>query len=162
MEVIRVTPGGQEWPALIQYAETCGWEAGAHLAAIMGQNQFAHPWESVFAAVGEGAFLGFCTLLETDYYPENRYTPWISTVFVQKSHRGRRISGALIQKAADYARDQGFPTVYIPAGQQGLYEKYGFVEIDELENYGGGVDHIFAKPTGAAGENEGRLGAGEG
>ena len=45
----------------------------------------------------------------------------------------------------EYARSQGFRRVYLPTEIVGLYERYGFQKIDELENYGGDVDNIFAR-----------------
>ncbi|MCI8351426.1 MAG: GNAT family N-acetyltransferase [Oscillospiraceae bacterium] len=94
---------------------------------------------------GRGANCGFCTLLKTDYYPENRYFPWISTIFVEEPFRGRRISHRMIEAAAAYAKSVGFARVYIPSDMTGFYEKCGFQKIDELENYGGDRDNIFAK-----------------
>lgn len=44
-----------------------------------------------------------------------------------------------------YAKDVGFSRVYIPSDMIGFYEKYGFEKIDELMNYGGDFDSIFAK-----------------
>lgn len=89
--------------------------------------------------------IGFCTFLETDYYPENRYFPWISSIFVDEEYRGNRISEKLIQSAINHARKFGFDKVYIPSNIIGLYEKYGFCKIDELENYDGDIDNIFMK-----------------
>lgn len=145
MEIIRAEQGSPLWARLIDFAEHCSWkEPGQHLAGLLRENRLKG-WESVFAALEEGQILGFCTLLETDYYPENRYSPWISTVFVEEPFRGRRISRALIEAAAAYAKSAGFSRVYIPSDQTGFYEKYGFQKIDVLQNYGGDQDNIFAR-----------------
>lgn len=93
---------------------------------------------------GEDIF-GFCTLMKTDYYPENRYSPWISTVFVDERKRGARLSEKLIEAAAQYAKEIGFSKAYIPSGMKGFYEKYGFDKIDELENYDGDTDQVFVR-----------------
>lgn len=147
MEICRVEPGGPLWRALAEYARGCPWIAGAHLADMLEKNAFTD-WESAFAALEDGRIAGFCTLLKTDYYPENRYSPWISSIFVDEAFRGRRLSGRLIECAAEYAWIQGFKRVYIPSEFEGLYEKYGFEKIDALVNYGGDVDHIFARTIG--------------
>ncbi len=102
-------------------------------------------WESVFAAIIEDEIIGFCTFLKTDYYPENRYSPWISTIFVDEKYRGMRISERMINKVIEYAKEQNFLKVYIPSDMIGIYEKYGFQKIDELQNYDGDIDNIFAK-----------------
>lgn len=144
VKVQRVLPGTSLWAELICYAESCSWIAGGHLAKMMTENRF-EDWESVFAAVDSEGIAGFCTLLKTDYYPENRYSPWISTIFVDERCRGRRLSGVLIDTAAAFAEEQGFEKVYIPSDIVGLYEKYGFQKIDQLKNYGGDIDFIFAR-----------------
>lgn len=151
MQVIRLTPAHPLWQPLAGYAQRCGWEAGPHLAGLIRENRFTG-WEAVFAAVANDRIIGFCTLLKTDYYPENRYTPWVSSIFVDESFRNQRICGQLIAQACAHARDCGFSTVYIPSGMTGFYERYGFRKIDELTNYGGEVDSIFARDLSLAGD----------
>ncbi|MBD5494662.1 MAG: GNAT family N-acetyltransferase [Lachnospiraceae bacterium] len=144
MEVNRIESNDSKWNALIEYTENCSWTAGKHLASMMRDNAFDE-WESVFAATTEDEIIGFCTFLKTDYYPENRYSPWISTIFVDEKYRGKRISERMINKVIEYAKEQNFSKVYIPSDMTGFYEKYGFQKIDELQNYGGDIDNIFAR-----------------
>ena len=143
-EVIRLECNTDLWHRLTDYAENCSWIAGKHLAEMLRNNSF-RKWESVFAAFHDNEIIGFCTFLETDYYPENRYSPWISTVFVDENYRGNRLSQKMIEAVIEYARGQGFRTVYIPSDMTGFYEKYGFEKIDTLINYGGDTDKIFAR-----------------
>jgi len=144
MKICKVNYNDVYWNMLIDYANNCSWIAGSHLARMMEENCFTE-WESVFVAVSGNEIVGFCTFLKTDYYPENRYYPWISSIFVGEEHRGKRISEKMISKVIEYAKNQGFSEVYIPSEMEGFYEKYGFVKIDELVNYGGDMDNIYAK-----------------
>ena len=49
-------------------------------------------------------------------------------------YRGNRLSEKLINCACDLALKQGFSRMYIMSGEIGLYEKYGFVKMeDEME-----------------------------
>lgn len=144
VKVLNIKPRSKYWNALKEYASDCSWIAGKHIADMLEKNTFQE-WESVFVAVMNEKIIGYCTLLETDYYPENRYFPWISSIFVGEPFRGRRISELLINEAAEYAKCIGFQTVYIPSDIIGLYEKYGFKKIDVLTNYGGDIDNIFTK-----------------
>lgn len=143
-DVVKVEHGSGLWIRLSDYAEQCSWIAGKHFAEMLRENRFQE-WEAAFAALVNGEIVGYCTLLETDYYPENRYSPWISTIFVDEKSRGNRISQALIEAAIACARANGFSKVYIPSDIVGFYEKYGFEKVDELVNYGGDIDSIFAK-----------------
>ena len=144
MEIIHLTPAHPLWNVTIDFAENCSWVAGKHLAGMMRENRFVG-WETMFAAVEDGVPVGYCTFLKEDYYPENRYFPWISSIFVTEALRRRRICGQLIAAACEYARSVGFLRVYIPTDITGLYEKYGFEMIDTLTNYAGDVDMIFTK-----------------
>ncbi len=144
IEVRRVTADMPLWARLADYAEHCSWLAGPHVAGMLRENRFTD-WEAVFAAMQGDEIIGYCTFLRTDYYPENRYWPWISSIFVGEDARGQGVCGLLIDAAIDYARTQGFQTVYIPSDMIGFYERYGFDKIDELTNYSGDVDNIFAR-----------------
>ena len=143
-EIMQLKKNTPLWKALAEYAETCSWAAGKHLAALLRDAAFA-PWEGVFAAISQGKIVGFCTFLERDYYPENRYSPWISSIFVDESARGHRLSGQMVEAVIDHARKMGFRRVYIPSNMLGFYEAYGFEKIDTLVNYGGEIDLIFAR-----------------
>lgn len=144
MQVFRLHPGTPMWHALADYARHCGWIAGPHLAQLLSENRFSG-WEAPFAAIAEGRIVGFCTLMKTDYYPDNRYWPWISSIYVDESVRGQRVCGQLIAAASEWASAQGFRQAYIPSDMSGFYERYGFRQIDDLTNYGGDVDHVFVR-----------------
>lgn len=144
IEVRKVMQTDALWSRLADYAQSCSWIAGPHLAEMLRENRFSD-WEAVFAAMDGERIVGFCTFLKTDYYPENRYWPWISSIFVDEQYRGRRISGLMIEKAIEYAKEQGFDKVYIPSDMTGFYEKYGFELMDRLVNYGGDEDNVFMK-----------------
>ena len=96
-------------------------------------------------AIENDNVIGFCTFLKEDYYPENRYSPWISTVFVDEKYRGNRLSEKMIDKVIAYAKSKRFSKVYIPSDMQGFYEKFGFVPIDTLVNYSGDFDTVFMR-----------------
>lgn len=146
-KVIRLNPDDSLWSLTADFAQSCSWIAGKHFAEMLRENRFSD-WEAAFAAVEEGKVVGFCTFLKTDYYPENRYWPWISTIFVDEKARGRRVSHRMIEAAEEYARSQGFARVYIPSDMSGFYEKCGYEAIDELVNYGGDADTVFMKKIG--------------
>ncbi len=144
MNISRIEKNSEKWNELISYAQSCSWIVGRHLADMMKRNAFTE-WESVFAVVSEDKVIGFCTFLKTDYYPENRYSPWISSIFVDESYRGNRISEKMIETVISYAKEQGFSKVFIPSDMIGFYEKYGFIKIDEMQNFSGDIDNIFVK-----------------
>jgi len=144
IEIVRLTNDSPFLEETIRFAENCSWIAGPHFAALLREGNFTG-WETAFAAVKSGRVIGYCSFLKEDYYPENRYSPWISSIFVDESARGKRISHLLIDAAIRYAKGCGFGRVYIPSDMEGFYEKCGFRKIDTLVNYGGDRDNIFMK-----------------
>lgn len=144
MEIIRLQYKDKYWDKAIEFAENCSWIAGKHLAGMMRDNRFID-WEAVFFAVDNDKLYGYCTFLKEDYFPENKYCPWVSTLFVTEAARGKRLSHNLIGCAIDYAKEMGFSKVYILSDKKGFYEKCGFQPIDKLKNYGGDMETIFMK-----------------
>ncbi len=144
MKIIRIFSETELWKRTIKYADNCSWIAGKHVAKLLRKNAFTD-WEAFFVALDGGKIIGFCSFMKEDYYPENRYSPWISSVFVDEKARGNRVSHKLIEAAEDYAKECGFQKVYIPSDMVGFYEKCGYTPIDELVNYGGDTDTIFMK-----------------
>lgn len=131
------------WSSVIEYAEKCSWKAGPFLAKYMRECSFSD-WEKVFLARENGNIVGYCTLAKTDCIPDVAYTPYIGYMFVGEPYRGKRVSQKLIQCALKYAKNLKFSKVYLVSGEQGLYEKYGFVKIEERKDLWGEDEQIFA------------------
>ena len=130
MEIRSLVYGDPLWASVADYARSCSWGAGAYLATQMLENKF-NDWERVFAAVEGSSIAGYCTLSATDCIPDVSYTPYISFVFVGEAYRGMRLSEKMIRCALAYAKTLHFDKVYLVSGHANLYEKYGFVKIDE-------------------------------
>ena len=122
--------GSTLWESVTEYAQNCSWIAGQYLANQMRQNKF-NDWERVFVAIDDSNIVGYCSFLATDCIPDVPYTPYIGYMFVGEDYRGNRLSEKLIRFVLEYARDLDFDRVYLVSDQVNLYEKYGFVKIDE-------------------------------
>lgn len=144
MQILRLQSDPLLWDQAVDFAESCSWAAGKHIAEMLKVNPFTD-WESFFVAVENDRIIGCCSFLKEDYYPENKYSPWISSIFVTESARGKRVSHKMIEAAVAYARAKGFSKVYIPSDMTGFYEKCGFKQIDTLKNYAGDIDAIFMR-----------------
>ena len=145
MEIAIMTSGHPLWEKTIAFAEQCSWRAGAFLAQKMRDNDFSDI-ERVLVAHEGDIIAGFCTFSEKDALPEDStYTPFIGFVFVDENCRGKRVSEKMIDEACRYAHDIGYDTMYIVSGERGLYEKYGFEKIRDIETIYGDVDQLFKK-----------------
>jgi len=140
----KLTPDTPLYRLATDYIDHSDWVAGPHIASLLREKKYTD-WETAFAAVQKGKIIGYCTFAKTDYYPDNRYAPWISGIYVDPSARGNRLSALLVEGAERYAKSCGFSRAYIPSDMTGFYERYGYRLIDRLVNFGGDTDNIFAK-----------------
>jgi GNAT superfamily N-acetyltransferase len=88
-------------------------------------------WERVFVATDGDKIVGFCTFTKEDGIPDVEYSPYIGYIFVDEAYRGQRLSEQMIETVISYAKNLQFREIYIVSDHIGLYEKYGFVKIDE-------------------------------
>lgn len=148
MESIRVDKVEKNFERaeeLLDFVRGCSWvEVRDHLASMIEHWVFTD-WETMFMATIRGKIVGICTIMKTDYYPLPEIFPWISSVYVLEEYRGKRVSEKLIGFANGYAVAIGFERTYIPTEYIGLYEKYGYRFLREIENYGGGKERLLVK-----------------
>jgi predicted N-acetyltransferase YhbS len=146
MQIDSFIYSDKSWQIVAEYAQECSWGAGATLAKQMKECHFSD-WERVFVALDGDLIAGYCTLAKTDCIPDIAYTPYIGFVFVGEQYRGNRLSEKLILSALAYAKGLGFDKVYLVSDHVNLYEKYGFVKIDEKEATWGAMETIFMHLT---------------
>ncbi len=145
LEIHAMTQGHPLWEETLELANSCSWEAGGLLAKLMTENSFLD-WERVFAACVDGKVAGYCTFSEKDEMPDKYdISPFIGFVFVDERYRGHRISGQMIEAAIEYARTLGYRKIYIMSGEEGLYEKFGFIAIGEYETIYDWTDQLFVR-----------------
>lgn len=142
MEITAIKLGDDLWDGVIEYAKNCSWKAGVSLANQMQENKFSD-WERVLVATEGTKVAGYCTITKTDCIPNVNYTPYIGFVFVGEEFRGKRLSELMIKTALAYAKKIGFTEVFLVSGKKGLYEKYGFIKIDDKKDYWGNNEQIF-------------------
>ena len=130
MTIKPITNDDEIWEIVACYADECTWSAGKNLAREMRTNSF-RDWERVFVAFEDNHIVAYCTLTKTDCIPNVPYTPYIGYMFVGEQYRGRRISQKLINFVLEYAKVLHFSKVYLVSDHINLYEKYGFIKIDE-------------------------------
>ena len=142
VELTIVAQDDNLWDEVCDYARNCSWRAGVSLANRMEKDEFTD-WERVIVARHGEKIVGFCVVSKEDCIPNVAYTPYISYIFVDQTFRGNRISEKLCSSAIDYLQQNGFTAAYLVSGEVGLYEKYGFVKIDEQPAFWGAMQSIF-------------------
>ena len=136
MEIKEIFKDDAWWRKTINYAKNCSWNAGKSLAEIMENNWFSD-CERIFITIDNENIIGYCTFTEKDCIPDVNYTPYIGFIFVEEKYRGNRISEKMIFRVIEYAKQINYNKIYIVSGEINLYEKYGFIKIDQkMANYG--------------------------
>ncbi len=145
MDIFLIRYGNPLWTKTIEYAKNCSWKSGPFLAKKMEDNDFLD-WERVIVAAEENEIAGYCTFCKKDELPEEYdFSPFIGSVFVDEKFRGKRLSEKMIRAALEYAKSLKYKKIYIMSGEEGLYEKYGFVKTGDYETIYGGIDQLFCK-----------------
>lgn len=145
VEISVMTYGHPPWDKTISFADNCSWKAGSYLAHKMRNKEISETERVLVASEGE-EIIGYSTFAKKDeLQDEVEYTPFIGFVFVGERSRGKRVSERMINAASDYARSIGYGKIYIMSGEQGLYEKYGFVKIGDFKTIYGTEDQLFQK-----------------
>jgi len=135
MVIKAIFPSDELWQKAIDYGKNCSWKAGVYFAKLLEENKFTD-WERVFVAVdNENNIAGYCTFVKKDCIPDDKYTPNIGCMFVGEQYRGKRLSEKMILTVIEYAKKLNFKEVYIATDHINLYEKYGFIKIDEKKDY---------------------------
>lgn len=145
VEIRKVDKDSKLASDLLEFVKNFSWEeVKEHTIRVLSNWEFTE-WETPFVALLDNKIIGMITIAKTDYYPLPEIYPWISTLFVSEEYRGHKISEKLINYANNYARELGFDKTYIPSTHIGLYEKYGYIYIKDIVNYGNDIDRLYMK-----------------
>jgi len=134
----------EHWDKLIDFVKKSSWRESPIIAKNWEENDYLD-WERIFVAVENNHIIGHCSLNEKDSVPEVEYTPYIQSIYVNEQFRGKRVSEKLILSAISYAKTLDFKEVYIVSDLCNFYEKYGFIKIDEKNDYRGEKQNIFMR-----------------
>ena len=128
----------------------CDWAGGQYLYSQLAEGRFHEHYgeRARLLLLADGTKLAsFCTYAGRDEIPDTELTPWIGFVYTHPDYRGRRLMGKLIARAKEYAREDGYDTIYISTGETGLYEKYGAEFVTEMTEERGGTARVYRMDT---------------
>lgn len=142
MNIVSINSKDNLWNKLIDYANSCDWEAWPILAQKMNENNFLD-WERIFVAIENGQIIWFCTFTKEDWIPDCDYSPFVWFMFIDENYRWKRLSEQMINEVEKYAKTLNFEKLYIVSDHKWLYEKYWFEKCDEKIDEFGRVENIF-------------------
>ncbi len=126
---------------LIEYAKVCKREAWPVLAERM-KNSFLDR-ERIFITTNNEKIIWFCSFTKEDWIPDCNYSPFVWFIFVDESHRWKRVSEKMINSVEEYAKTLNFKKLYIVSDHKELYEKYWFEKCDEKADDLWRIETIF-------------------
>lgn len=122
------------------------WTAAGFLFSLLSENRFYETLgataELYIMADGD-RLVSFGTLAPKDEIDDDSLKPWIGFVYTAPGYRGKRHSGVLIAHLCEAARTQGYDKVYLSTDHIGLYEKYGFIHMENRKTVWGEDSRIY-------------------
>ena len=108
------------------------WGAAGFLAGLLTEEKFHKTLGEgeLYLLTDGGKLMAFATMTQRDCIVDDSLFPWIGFVYTFPEFRGNRFSGVLIDNCAETAREQGYKRLWTATDHEGLYEKYGFVYLE--------------------------------
>lgn len=89
-----------------------------------------------FVALIEGEPVGMYQLSMTDdLFGRPDIYPWLINVYVDEAKRGKHICKAMMNTVRENAKSAGLNELYLYTSHLGLYEKYGWEFIEEVNTF---------------------------
>lgn len=145
-EFSKATPDEQR--CFYEKMRACDWDAGQYLGWLLKTGEF----NKVSGSFGEaliltdnGEMASYCTFVEFDEIESDDMKPWIGFVYTFPEYRGRRCAGKLIEYAVNAAKQAGFTRIFVSSEEKGLYEKYGFTYVCNMQSVHGYETGVFKR-----------------
>ena len=108
------------------------WRAAWFLVELLTKGTFHDTLGEgeLYLLTDENKLMAFVTMTRRDCIVDDNLFPWIGFVYTFPESRGNRYSELLINNCADIAKKKGFEKLWIATDHDGLYEKYGFVYLE--------------------------------
>ena len=153
--VCEVAPSSAEGSIAAQWLSECfGLEMGYSLAETEDWcNDLARAEsETLMIAKIGNRIVGTVVVCECDLEGYEHLTPWLSSLYVPATDRGKGIGELLINEASDWASGQGHTDLYLYAEKGKLisyYQSLGWRSMEEVQ-VSGETFQIMRKPLAGA------------
>lgn len=131
---------------LVEMLDTGDWGAAKFLVKLLQEGTFMSTLGgegSLYMMLDEEKPVAFVTLTKQDCIADSNLFPWAGFLFTYPQYRGNRYSEQIIKHALAEAKKQGHTKVYLATDHVGLYEKYGFVYLENRVDVWGDDSRIY-------------------
>lgn len=90
----------------------------------------------LYVAVDGGEALGvFMISMSDDLVSRPDVYPWLANVYVDEALRGRGVGRFMLERVAGVMKEIGLPELYLYTKHVGLYEKFGWTFVENVNTY---------------------------
>lgn len=79
--------------------------------------------------------IGMYQFTNGDLFPRPDLYPWLANLYIEKSYRGTGVGRFLIESVRDCAAKAGLKELYLFTTHNGLYEKFGWTFVQEIDTF---------------------------
>lgn len=147
MEIIDLTKCENKEKWLIEI-ENSDWSAGKYLSNLFYNDTFYKTMgddSKVLLLINDGKLISYCTYSQVDCIKPTEFSPWIGFVYTYPEFRGNGYIGLLFKEIEKIAKLENISKVYLATDHIGLYEKYGFVYLKNMDDVFGNVERVYYK-----------------
>lgn len=132
----------------LKQIEATDWSAAKFLATLLKENRLQETlggWGKLYMLVDEDRLVSFVTFSAQDCIADEKLTPWLGFLHTAPEYRGNRYGKVLIDRICEIAKKDGYEAVYLATDHIGLYEKYGFVYLENRLDVWGEDSRIYIR-----------------
>ena len=132
----------------LKQIESYEWSAAKYLASLLKENNLEKVlggWARLFLLIDGDSLVSFITLSAQDCIKEPAFTPWLGFFHTAPEYRGHRYGKIVMDYALQVAKESGYKTIYVATDHDNLYEKYGFVYLENRIDVWGEDSKVYIK-----------------
>lgn len=133
---------------LVEKLDKVDWSAAKFLAVLLREDRFFEMlggWGDIYFLLDGENIVSFATLTGQDSVRDETLVPWSGFVYTAPEYRGHRYSEQLLCHIESVAAQKGYRKLYISTDHIGLYEKYGYIYLENRPDYWGGDTRVLCK-----------------
>ena len=88
-----------------------------------------------FGLYRSGELIGMYQLARNDLFVRPDLSPWLANVYIPEEYRGAGYGRMLLASVRENAAKAGLTELYLYTTHTGLYEKYGWEFIEDIDTY---------------------------
>ncbi|MDE5586856.1 MAG: GNAT family N-acetyltransferase [Bacilli bacterium] len=122
------------------------YEHGATLGDIIYRSKHSlnrNKIPSMYIALCHEEVVGVVSLWVNDLTSRQDLYPWMATLYVKESYRGKGIGKKLQEHCIEVVRNLGYENLYLITHHENYYEKYGWKFLEEAPLHNGEKVRVY-------------------